>query len=109
VAVEVALVDESGRERNLGDRDAALEHPAGGSDSTRELEAVRRMPYGRTEQASQPVPADTTRGTCELVERDVAGELVAQQLTLFAARDRGARPGGSFAARGDRPRRAATP
>src|SRR5215204_6411067 len=72
VAVEVALVDESGLERDLGDWDAALEHPARGSDSTRELEAVRRHAIRRTEQARNPVPADT-RGRCEFVERDVAG------------------------------------
>src|SRR5215208_5215852 len=49
VAVEVALVDESGLQRNLGDRHAALEHPAGGANSTRELKAVRRHAIRRTE------------------------------------------------------------
>src|SRR5215217_2472914 len=76
VAVEVALVDESSLDRHLGDRDTALEHPACGADSKRELEPMRRHVIRRTEQPAQPVPADP-EGTCKLVERDVGGELVA--------------------------------
>jgi hypothetical protein len=62
VAVEMALVKEPGLQRNLGDRDAALEHPTGDTDSTCGLKAVRRHPIRRTEKTRKPVPADT-RGT----------------------------------------------
>jgi hypothetical protein len=58
----MALVKEPGLQRNLGDRDAALEHPTGDTDSTCGLKAVRRHPIRRTEKTRKPVPADT-RGT----------------------------------------------
>jgi len=79
VAVEVALVEEPGRLRGLGDGNAALEHLPRDSKAVGELEAVRRHVVGSTEQPRQAVAADTS-GALELTERDVVGQLVVQEL-----------------------------
>jgi hypothetical protein len=49
VPVQVALIEESGRLRDLGDGNPALEHPPRDSDPVGELEAMRRHPCTRCE------------------------------------------------------------
>jgi hypothetical protein len=50
VAVKMALVEEPGRLRDLGDRHPALEHPAGGPDPMGKLETMRRDAECRAEE-----------------------------------------------------------
>src|SRR5262245_49431742 len=75
VAVQVALVGEAGGGRDLRDRHASLEHPAGEADALRELVAVRRHPGGGPEQAHEPELVRSGRGG-ELVERDPGCQVV---------------------------------
>jgi hypothetical protein len=48
--MQVALIEEPGRRRDLSDGDPAFKHPPRDSDSVGELEAVRRHAVRRAKQ-----------------------------------------------------------
>ena len=87
MAVQVALVEEAGLCGDLGGRTAALQQSPRGAQALREDEPMRRNAVRGSEQPREAMAADAAR-RCHLGERQVAGEVVAEQ-----ARTRAAAPG----------------
>ena len=79
VAVQVALVGEAGGDGGLGDRLAGFEQAAGAADPVRELQRMGWQAGALADEADEAELADPG-GRGELVEADVAGEVVAEVL-----------------------------
>jgi hypothetical protein len=88
--MQVTLVEEARPRGGLADAGAALEQTSRELDALGDLEAVRRYAEPGGEQADHAEAADAGRGG-QLVERHVAGEVVAQELAGARQRGIGAR------------------